>query len=57
MLYDGDRPLGLPHFNHAHIARFGAGRFSHWGGQVIFSTPDASDPNLDPARWRFVPDY
>lgn len=57
MLYDGDRPFGLPHFNHAHIARLGAGRFSHWGGQVIFSTPDASDPNLDPARWRFVPDY
>ena len=57
MLYDGDRPFGLPHFMHAHIARFGAGRFAHWRDHVLFSTPDGSDPNADPSRYSFVGDY
>ena len=57
MLYDGDRPFGLPHFMHAHIARYGAGRFAHWRDHVLFSTPDGSDPNADPSRFTFVADY
>jgi hypothetical protein len=57
MLYDGTRPFGLPHFIHAHVARFGRGRFSHWGDGVVFSTPDGSDPNADPSRWRFCANH
>ena len=57
MLYDRGRPIGLPHFMHAHVARFGGGRFSHWDDHVLFSTPDGSDPNADPSRWRFCANY
>jgi hypothetical protein len=42
---------------HAHVARFGGGRFSHWDDHVLFSTPDGSDPNADPSRWRFCANY
>jgi hypothetical protein len=24
---------------------------------VLFSTPDGSDPNADPSRWRFCANY
>ncbi len=57
MLYDGDRPFGLPHFLHAHIGRYGQGRFGHWRDHVIFATPDGSDPNADPSRYTYVADY
>lgn len=57
MLYDRDRPVGLCHCTHDHIARFGRGRFSHWVDAIRFSTPDGSDPNSDPARWRYCREY
>ncbi len=57
MLYDGDVPMGLTHFMHAHIASYGAGRFAHWQDYVMFSTRDGSDPNTDPARYSFVAEY
>ncbi len=57
MLYDRDRPFGLPHFMHAHIARYGEGRFAHWLDTVIFSTPDGSNPNDDPSRWSYCEEY
>jgi SAM-dependent methyltransferase len=57
MLYDGERPFGLPHFMRDHVVRFGRGRFVHWRDHVVFSTPDGSDPNADPARWRCCERY
>lgn len=57
MLYDRGRPLGLAHFTHDHVARFGGGRFSHWDDYLLFSTPDGTDPNAEPARWSFCADY
>ena len=57
MLYQDNHPLGLPHFMHEHVARFGGGRFSHWDDHVLFSTPDGSDPNADPSRWRYCANY
>ena len=38
-------PLPLPHALHEDIRRLGAGRYSCWGGEVLFSTPDGTDPN------------
>jgi len=57
MLYDRGEPFGLPHFMHAHIARHGGGRFSHWNGHILFSTPDGSDPNAEPDRWSYCAEY
>jgi len=57
MLYDRDRPFGLPHFMRDHVVRFGGGRFVHWRDHVVFSTPDGSDPNADPGRWQYLERY
>jgi SAM-dependent methyltransferase len=57
MLYDRGKPFGLPHFREKHVSRFGGGRFMHRGDTVVFSTPDGSDPNADPARWAYCADY
>jgi hypothetical protein len=47
MLYEDGVMLGLAHSVHAHIARFGGGRFSHWGRTLSFSSSDGSDPNTN----------
>ena len=57
MLYDGDQPIGLTHFMHAHIVKYGSGRFAHWQDYVLFSTTDDSDPNADAARYTYVAEY
>lgn len=57
MLYDREHPFGLPHFSPKLVARDGQGRFCHWEEQVVFSTPDGSDPNAEPARWRYCASY
>lgn len=45
IIYEDDRPLGPGHSQHDEVREGGAGRFSHWGGRVLFSTSDGSDPN------------
>jgi SAM-dependent methyltransferase len=47
MLYENGAMLGLAHSLHDHIARFGKGRFCHWGPNLYFSTSDGSDPNTN----------
>ena len=37
-------PLGPAHSLHDDVALKGAGRYSHWGNAVIFSTTDNTDP-------------
>jgi 16S rRNA G966 N2-methylase RsmD len=47
MLYEDGRMLGLAHSLHAHIGRFGKGRFSHYGANLYLSTSDNTDPNTN----------
>lgn len=46
LLEDG-RPLGPAHAIHADIRERGGGAYSHWLGQVYFSTRDGSDPRVN----------
>ncbi len=39
--------LGPPHSRHDEIAALGGGRFSHWRGQLYFSSPTGTDPRSD----------
>ena len=57
MLYDGDKPIGLTHFMHAHIVKYGSGRFAHWQDYVLFSTRDGRDPNAEPNRYSYIAEY
>jgi hypothetical protein len=50
LLEDG-RPIGTAHAAHDEIRRAGAGRYSHWGAEFYFSTPDGSDPRSNGRRY------
>jgi hypothetical protein len=43
--------LGPPHTLHENIARDGAGRFSHWNGDLIFSSSDNTDPRYNGRKY------
>lgn len=45
VLHENGRALGPAHCPHADIRSHGMGAFSHWGGQLYFSSSDNSDPN------------
>jgi 16S rRNA G966 N2-methylase RsmD len=47
MVYENGVMLGLAHSLHDHIARYGNGRFCHWGRNLFFSTSDGTDPNTN----------
>ena len=51
---EDDRALGPPHSPHDEIRDLGGGRFSHWGGYVLFSTSDGSDPRINSRRYRIA---
>ena len=53
-VFENDRQLPLPHSMHSDIRRHGRGRFSHWGGQVLFATSDGSDPNRNGRSYSLV---
>jgi hypothetical protein len=46
LLEDG-RLLGSAHSNHAELAEKGGGRYSHWAGYILFSTPAGDDPRTN----------
>jgi hypothetical protein len=46
-VFEDGKPLPTPHAPHDDILALGAGRFSHWGPKVYFSTTDNSDPNTN----------
>ncbi len=50
LLEDG-KPLGPGHCLHAEIREKGGGRYSHWAGNLWFSTPDNSDPRANGRRY------
>ena len=45
VLCEDGNAFGTPHALHAEIAQRGGGRYSHWSGELVFSTSDNSDPN------------
>jgi len=54
MVLEDDRPLPAPHARHADVERLGGGRYSHWSGEVRFSTSDGSDPRRNGRRYSLV---
>ncbi len=50
-LFEDGRQLAYPHSLHDDIDRLGAGRFSHWGGSILFSPLDGDDPNANGHRY------
>jgi 2-polyprenyl-3-methyl-5-hydroxy-6-metoxy-1,4-benzoquinol methylase len=52
--YEDKQQLGFPHSLHADIIKFGGGRFSHWGQELLFSTSDASDPRTNGRKYDIV---
>jgi 16S rRNA G966 N2-methylase RsmD len=57
MLYEDGRPLGLAHCIHDAIRNHGAGRFSHWGEQLVFAASNNTDPNANGLSYSYVIDY
>jgi hypothetical protein len=53
LLEDG-KPLGPPHQMHEVIRNKGAGRFSHWGTGLHFSTSDNSDPRTNGRAYTMI---
>ena len=53
-IFEDKQPLGLPHSLHADIVKFGAGRFSHWGQEILFSSSDNSDPRTNGRTYEIV---
>jgi cyclopropane fatty-acyl-phospholipid synthase-like methyltransferase len=47
MLYEDRIPIGFAHQTHADVKSHGAGRYSHWRQQLMFSTTDNTDPNTN----------
>jgi hypothetical protein len=43
-VFEDDRPLTGPHAIHEEIETKGAGRYSHWGNWVMFSSSDNTNP-------------
>lgn len=46
-LTESDKPLGPAHALHDDIRSLGRGRHSHWGGTLIFSASDNSNPKTN----------
>ena len=53
-LFEDDTQLPFPYSLHDDIRRTGAGRFSHWGEAVYFSTLDGSNPNSNGRRYSLI---
>jgi 2-polyprenyl-3-methyl-5-hydroxy-6-metoxy-1,4-benzoquinol methylase len=53
-VFQDETQLAMPHSIHDDIAKCGGGRFSHWGDEVLFSTRDGGDPNLNRNRFRLA---
>jgi pectate lyase len=50
-LFEDGRELPYPHSSHDDIRELGAGRYSHWGNAVYFSSSDNSDPGKNGRRY------
>ena len=54
LLLEDGKPLWERHILHDDIRSIGAGRYSHWGNGLIFSTSDNSDPNTNGKSYEIV---
>lgn len=50
-LFENGRELPHPHSAHDLIRTLGAGRYSHWGDAVFFSSSDNTDPSANGRRY------
>ena len=50
-LFENGRALPHPHSSHDDIREIGAGRYSHWGDALYFSSSDNSDPSKNGRRY------
>jgi hypothetical protein len=56
VLFEDETILGPAHSSHEDIETLGEGRFSHWKGNLNFSTTDNSDPNQNGRTyWAVLP--
>jgi 2-polyprenyl-3-methyl-5-hydroxy-6-metoxy-1,4-benzoquinol methylase len=53
-IFEDKHQLGFPHALHADIVKFGAGRFSHWNRQLLFSSSDNSYPCYNGRTYEIV---
>lgn len=53
ILFEDEAPIGPAHSLHDDIRRQGGGRFSHWDGNLWFSTSDNSDPRSNGRKYEF----
>jgi SAM-dependent methyltransferase len=53
MLYEDGVLTGIAHSLHDHIARYGKGRFCHWGPDLYFSATDGADPNTNGKQYAY----
>jgi hypothetical protein len=53
-LFEDARALGPPHAPHDEIRRRGKGAYSHWNGELWFSTSDGSDPRTNSRIYRII---
>jgi hypothetical protein len=51
ILFEDGQELPYPHSSHDDIREFGAGRYSHWGDAVFFSSSDNSEPGKNRRRY------
>jgi hypothetical protein len=51
VLFEDGVELGPAHAPHAVVRVQGGGAYSHWGGSLLFSTSDGSDPNINGRRY------
>jgi hypothetical protein len=54
ILFEDKRQLPHPHSLHVDIHALGAGRFSHWKDEMLFSTSDNSDPRTNGRQYELV---
>jgi hypothetical protein len=52
-LYENGREIGPGHAPHADIEQLGYGRWSHWKGNLYFSTSDNSNPLTNGRRYSY----
>jgi hypothetical protein len=54
LLCENGKPIGTAHSQHADIRDKGAGLFSHWRIEMLFSSSDNSDPNANGRTYSVV---
>jgi 2-polyprenyl-3-methyl-5-hydroxy-6-metoxy-1,4-benzoquinol methylase len=53
-VFEDGRQLAFPHSLHADLTQYGAGRFSHWGQYMLFSSSDNTDPRTNGRTYELV---